>query len=209
MKTEARPVCPKTWILKLPRELFLGQKSSFDLWSPLKFYEVSIYHFILVIFFLFILHYSLFSILLSLLRLFRYLDDLLYVLNQQRHSVSFYIFSFSFFYFIIRSRYFRMLNLDSDLSLFIQKKFFAECPLLAWNDLQTKLVIMFCRVYYIRQDLVIYHLLACLAGAGLCFLGGRKKSWGRARGEKERRRLPLRVFPRAAFKKVTGACYAG
>lgn len=50
MKTEARPVCPKTWILKLPRELFLGQKSSFDLWSPLKFYEVSIYPFILVIY---------------------------------------------------------------------------------------------------------------------------------------------------------------
>ena len=55
---------------------------------------------------------------------------------------------FCMFYFIIMSRYFRMLNVGSDLSLFMEKKFYAQCPLLAWNDLQTKLVIMFCRVYF-------------------------------------------------------------
>ena len=36
-----------------------------------------------------------------------------------------------FFYLIIMSRYFRVLNLDSDLSLFMQKKFFAHAVSIA------------------------------------------------------------------------------
>ena len=53
---------------------------------------------------------------------------------------------------------------------------------------------MFCRVYYIRQDLVLYHLLACLAGAGLCFFRGKEEILRTREGRKgEEAPFPSRV----------------